>query len=539
MSHLEFVGDTDRENYTKVIMQKRMFIDISINNKDNRENEENDLDKWKERQLAERERIRRMDCTPEPPQRPPKKADLGRRMLQPRTNLFSPKPFTGITGLKSKLKPAVPPKPILDSNTKTYLNCRRVSDSRLPSLSTTNTLANKLTGNNSLNTASFRHKSESNLDQVTALDEVSEMGNLTDFSQASGPNNYRGGVDRSERARLVRVDSQMSDYSTCNFSTVNANSSNSGALPPSAGALPPSAGALPPPAGALPPPAGALPPPAGALPPPAGALPPPAGALPPPAGALPPPAGTLPPPAGTQGADLQNTNNNHPTASNNNHPKDHTSNCQNLKSDPYSLPSRPPFLRSQTENSKLSLTDREREEQLEKARKEKLGLVTRINSKLVILREERDALKSDIIANQQTTEELINRLQDLARIRDIDRIRRHVDEVGTVTSLILCLTSRLAKIEAEYRISTQLNKEELMKKEDKLQQQLEEAKQLQELSTSRRTTLKSIIAGHLDEAEGDNFEQLMEEKSRLILILKEVEDKIKLGEDQVQALDQL
>jgi len=504
MSHLEFVGDTDRENYTKVIMQKRMFIDISINNKDNRENEENDLDKWKERQLAERERIRRMDCTPEPPQRPPKKADLGRRMLQPRTNLFSPKPFTGITGLKSKLKPAVPPKPILDSNTKTYLNCRRVSDSRLPSLSTTNTLANKLTGNNSLNTASFRHKSESNLDQVTALDEVSEMGNLTDFSQASGPNNYRGGVDRSERARLVRVDSQMSDYSTCNFSTVNANSSNSGALPPSAGALPPSAGALPPPAGALPPPAGAL-----------------------------------PPPAGTQGADLQNTNNNHPTASNNNHPKDHTSNCQNLKSDPYSLPSRPPFLRSLTENSKLSLTDREREEQLEKARKEKLGLVTRINSKLVILREERDALKSDIIANQQTTEELINRLQDLARIRDIDRIRRHVDEVGTVTSLILCLTSRLAKIEAEYRISTQLNKEELMKKEDKLQQQLEEAKQLQELSTSRRTTLKSIIAGHLDEAEGDNFEQLMEEKSRLILILKEVEDKIKLGEDQVQALDQL
>merc|ERR1711872_644038 len=102
-------------------------------------------------------------------------------------------------------------------------------------------------------------------DQLTALDEVSEMGNLTDFSQASGPNNDRGGVDGSERARLVRVDSQMSDYSTCNFSTVNANSSNSGALPP-------------------------------------------------PAGALPPPAGALPPPADTQGADLQNTNNNHPTA---------------------------------------------------------------------------------------------------------------------------------------------------------------------------------------------------------------------------------
>merc|ERR1711872_44278 len=103
-------------------------------------------------------------------------------------------------------------------------------------------------------------------DQLTALDEVSEMGNLTDFSQASGPNNDRGGVDGSERARLVRVDSQMSDYSTCNFSTVNANSSNSGALPP--------------------------------------------------------PAGALPPPAGTHhlklSADLQNTNNNHPTASNNN-----------------------------------------------------------------------------------------------------------------------------------------------------------------------------------------------------------------------------
>merc|ERR1712200_123733 len=121
----------------------------------------------------------------------------------------------------------------------------------------------------------------------------------------------------------------------------------------------------------------------------------------------------------------------------------------------------------------------------------------------------------------------------LARIRDLDRIRRHMDEVGTLTSLILGLSCRLARLEAD--TSSQADKA----REDKLRSQLEEAKELQDLSLARRFNLKSIISGHLDELAGHSFLVYLEEKARLIMECRELEDKLGLAQQQVKSLSQI
>jgi len=74
---MEVFENDSRDNYSKVVLHKQLWIPVTQDNKVTmHEPTSPDLTAWCARQEAERERIRKLDHTPVPPQRPPKKACL-------------------------------------------------------------------------------------------------------------------------------------------------------------------------------------------------------------------------------------------------------------------------------------------------------------------------------------------------------------------------------------------------------------------------------------------------------------------------------
>ena len=75
-----------------------------------------------------------------------------------------------------------------------------------------------------------------------------------------------------------------------------------------------------------------------------------------------------------------------------------------------------------------------------------------------------------------------------------------------------------------------------MAKRDKLQEQLNEAKILQENIQKRSTVVSTFLKKYLNASEFQDFETFLRRTSNLIMENRELGDKISLGEDQLRAL---
>ena len=75
-----------------------------------------------------------------------------------------------------------------------------------------------------------------------------------------------------------------------------------------------------------------------------------------------------------------------------------------------------------------------------------------------------------------------------------------------------------------------------MSKRDKLQEQLNEAKLLQENIKKRSGVVSSFLQKYFSPSEFQDFEQFLERKSKLIMESRELSDKIALSEEQMRVL---
>lgn len=129
-----------KENYSKVVLHKKLCVTLLASPEDRSHQGSPDLEGWRLRQEAERERIRQLDHTPKPPERPPKKLHLLRK-VEPEDNsskvsntidVLTPRPFV-LSSLDQsrnrpqKTKPVVPPKPKFYTGNKKCLNNRNNS----------------------------------------------------------------------------------------------------------------------------------------------------------------------------------------------------------------------------------------------------------------------------------------------------------------------------------------------------------------------------------------------------------------------------
>ncbi|XP_049335722.1 protein Shroom2 isoform X2 [Astyanax mexicanus] len=170
----------------------------------------------------------------------------------------------------------------------------------------------------------------------------------------------------------------------------------------------------------------------------------------------------------------------------------------------------------------------------------KQELIESLSKKLQVLREARESLQEDMQDNNALGEEVEATVQTVCKPNELEKFRMFVGDLDKVVSLLLSLSGRLARVEnALNSLEEDASVEErrtLTEKRKLLIRQHEDAKELKENLDRRERVVYDILASYLQEESLADYEHFVKMKSALIIEQRKLEDKIKLGEEQLKCL---
>ncbi|XP_069061253.1 protein Shroom2 isoform X6 [Pleurodeles waltl] len=170
----------------------------------------------------------------------------------------------------------------------------------------------------------------------------------------------------------------------------------------------------------------------------------------------------------------------------------------------------------------------------------KQELIDSISKKLQVLRDARETLLEDIQANNCLGDEVEAIVQEVCKPNEFDKFRMFIGDLDKVVNLLLSLSGRLARVEnALNNLDENASPEErrtLVEKQKLLTRQHEDAKELKENLDRRERIVFDILASYLSDESLADYEHFVKMKSALIIEQRELEDKIKLGEEQLKCL---
>jgi protein Shroom len=175
--------------------------------------------------------------------------------------------------------------------------------------------------------------------------------------------------------------------------------------------------------------------------------------------------------------------------------------------------------------------------------KQKEELVARISRKLEILRIEQSEIREEIQSNELLGHTVVERVKQTAKRNEFDKFKLHVEAIEKITSLLLGLSGRLARAENALmglglNSSNPQEKKTLESKRDKLKEQLDEAKILKENIDRRSAQVSEFLQKYLTVEEYADYHHFTKMKAKLIIDSREIDDKIKLGDEQLVALQE-
>ncbi|XP_051529260.1 protein Shroom2-like isoform X2 [Myxocyprinus asiaticus] len=170
----------------------------------------------------------------------------------------------------------------------------------------------------------------------------------------------------------------------------------------------------------------------------------------------------------------------------------------------------------------------------------KQELIDSLSKKLQVLREARESLQEDMQDNNLLGEEVEATVQTVCKPNELEKFRMFVGDLDKVVSLLLSLSGRLARVEnalnnLEEGTSAD-EKNNLTEKRKLLIRQHEDAKELKENLDRREHLVYDILASYLSEEHLADYQYFVKMKSALIIEQRKLEDKIKLGEEQLKCL---
>ncbi|XP_052425226.1 protein Shroom2 isoform X4 [Carassius gibelio] len=170
----------------------------------------------------------------------------------------------------------------------------------------------------------------------------------------------------------------------------------------------------------------------------------------------------------------------------------------------------------------------------------KQELIDSLSKKLQVLREARESLQEDVQDNNVLGEEVEATVLTVCKPNELEKFCMFVGDLEKVVSLLLSLSGRLARVEnalnnLEEGISLD-EKHTLTEKRKLLIRQHEDAKELKENLDRRERLVYEILASHLNEERLADYQHFVKMKSALIIEQRKLEDKIKLGEEQLRCL---
>lgn len=169
----------------------------------------------------------------------------------------------------------------------------------------------------------------------------------------------------------------------------------------------------------------------------------------------------------------------------------------------------------------------------------KIQLIESIGRKLSVLREAQRGLLDDINANSALGEEVEANLKAVCKSNEFEKYHSFIGDLDKVVNLLLSLSGRLARVEnALNSIDSGANQEKLVliEKKQQLTSQLADAKELKEHVDGREKLVFSMISRYLPQDQLQDYQHFVKMKSALIIEQRELEEKIKLGEEQLRCL---
>ncbi|KAL1023432.1 hypothetical protein UPYG_G00040750 [Umbra pygmaea] len=170
----------------------------------------------------------------------------------------------------------------------------------------------------------------------------------------------------------------------------------------------------------------------------------------------------------------------------------------------------------------------------------KQELVNSLSRKLDVLREARESLRDDVEDNNALGQQVEAVVLQLCKPNQLDKFRMFVGDLDKVVSLLLSLSGRLARVEnALNSLEEEAAPEErrtLSEKRQLLIRQHDDAKELKENLDRRERAVYDILASYLREDSLADYQHFVKMKSALIIEQRKLDDKIKLGEEQLKCL---
>ncbi|XP_063288309.1 protein Shroom4 isoform X1 [Pelobates fuscus] len=170
----------------------------------------------------------------------------------------------------------------------------------------------------------------------------------------------------------------------------------------------------------------------------------------------------------------------------------------------------------------------------------KMQLIDSISKKLSVLHEAQNDLQEEIGANTALGCEVGELLKCLCKPNEYDKFRMFIGDLDKVVNLLLSLSGRLARVESvlssedpEPSLEEKLS---LLEKKKQLTDQLEDAKELKAHVTRREQVVLEVVSRYLNEDQLQDYQHYVKMTSALIVEQRELEDKIRLGEEQLRCL---
>ncbi|KAM3664384.1 protein Shroom1 isoform 1-T2 [Ammospiza maritima maritima] len=172
----------------------------------------------------------------------------------------------------------------------------------------------------------------------------------------------------------------------------------------------------------------------------------------------------------------------------------------------------------------------------------KLELMASLQSRLQALWEEQELVLLEVRECARWGEELEVLLRELCKPQEFERYLMFIGDLEKVLSLLLCLSSRLARVQnALSRTDGNTEPEEkqsLNERHQLLSRQREDAKDLKENLDRRERVVSGILAKYLTEQQLQDYQHFVQVKTSLLIEQKDLEEQIKFFEEQLENLEQ-
>ncbi|NXF06384.1 SHRM1 protein, partial [Smithornis capensis] len=168
-------------------------------------------------------------------------------------------------------------------------------------------------------------------------------------------------------------------------------------------------------------------------------------------------------------------------------------------------------------------------------------LMGSLQDRLQGLWQQRELLLSESRECAEQGEQLEATVRTLCKPNELERYLMFMGDLEKVVNLLLCLSSRLARVHnALSRVgSTDTEeKQSLSERHQLLSRQREDAKDLKENLDRRERVVSGILAKYLTEQQLQDYQHFVQVKTSLLIEQKDLEEQIKFLEEQLESLEQ-